>query len=205
MDRSLEKWIEKWEEAMKKEEFKETPPVKNSSLDYFGNFSHNAPAATPNIKDCDSKYWRDVYKLSVDSTDPLEDDVLTEDQGIKNDPLGSEPLGKQRDVPTKDSLGVKGAELGNTANPIYPDTRGEDQRKKVTPDWADGTKLRELVDMKDSLYKLEVKLNSNPKFGAYGPDAPEIKKIQGQIDDLKEKIDQLSNSISPDFVQRELS
>jgi hypothetical protein len=59
--------------------------------------------------------------------------------------------------------------------------------------------------MKHNLYNLEVKLNSNPKFGAYGTEAPEIKKIQKQIDELKNKINDLSSSLSPDFVQDELS
>ncbi len=199
MDADLEHWINKWEEAMKKEEFKDKP--RSQETDYFGNWKPESPQRVTNFNNCDTKYWRDVYGLSLNNSN----DVLTEDDIINNDPLESKPLGKQRDVPNKTDLGVKAAELGNTANPIYPDTRGMDQRKKVTPDWSDGTKLRELVDMKDSLYKLEVKINSHPKFGAYGPESPEIKKIQSQIDELKSKLDELSNDLSPDFVQQELS
>jgi hypothetical protein len=120
-------------------------------------------------------------------------------------PIGSTPQGKLRDVPTKDSLATKAAELGNTANPVYPSTRGDDSRSNVTPNWSDGDGLRELVEMKHKLSELQVKINSHPKFGAYGPDSPEIKKIQNQINELKSKIDSLSNSLSPDFVQDELS
>jgi hypothetical protein len=196
MDKALENWVDKWEKAMEKDEFKSKEKPKPAVEDYYGNWK---PSSQPTTKfqNCDTKYWENVYRMSKGEKPK----VVTED----SEPLGDKSLGKQREVPDKAELSTKAAELGNTANPVYPDSRGVDQRKKTTPEWADGKKLRELVDMKDNLYKLEVRLNSNPKFGAYGPDSPEIKKIQDQIEGLREKIDQLSNSISPDFVQDELS
>lgn len=197
MDANLEKWVDKWAEAQEKGIFPEAPkPAVTDIQDYFGNWKTETKKAVT-LTECDTKYWKQVYKLSKG--------VVEQTSVVEDDPVGSTPQGKLRDVPDKDDLSTKAAELGNTANPVIPSTRGEDQRKHVTPDWSDGKGLRELVDMKYQLYKLEGKINSSAKFGAYGADSPEIKKIQSQIDELKHKMDELSNSLSPDFVQDELS
>ena len=102
-------------------------------------------------------------------------------------------------------MGQKAAEFGNTANPDYPQNRGADNRNKVTPEWSDGPKIREIANMYRNLYELQCKLNYNPKFGAFGEDTSDISKIQSQIDEIKYSIDKLSDSLSPDFVQDELS
>jgi hypothetical protein len=209
MNAELEKWMDVWEKAQKKGIFEDEPkaPVVNQqvySSDYFGNVRVKEGEKNVTLNECDTKYWNQIYRLSRHQGDTP--DLLSEQAvKIKDDPLGSEAQGKVRDTPTKDELGTKGAELGNTANPVYPDSRGEDQRKKVTPDWADGDGLRELVDMKHMLYKLETKINAHPKFGAYGAESPEIKKIQTQIDELRHKMDLLSNDLSPNFIKDELS
>jgi hypothetical protein len=204
-DPKLDGWMEKWQSAQEKGIFKESvkPPVVNQqskSSDYFGNIRETpAPKKGVSLNECDAKYWKQVYQRS--NNEP----VVEQTSKIKDDPIESEPQGKLRDVPTQGELGVKGAELGNTANPVEPPSRGEDQRKHVTPNWSDGVGIREIAYMKHNLYNLEVKINSHPKFGAYGEDAPEIKRIQAQIDTLRHEIDELSNSLSPDFVQDELS
>lgn len=209
MNAELEKWMDVWEKAQEKGIFPETEKQEINpqvyQTDYFGNVVKNKD--TVSLNECDVKYWNQVHKMarSGSGTDIFKEQTSKIDGIGTEEPLASQPQGKLRDVPAKDDLATKGAELANTANPIEPPSRGEDQRKKVTPEWSDGKGLRELVYMKHNLYNLEVKLNSNPKFGAYGAESPEIKKIQGQIDDLKHQIDELSNSLSPDFIQQELS
>jgi hypothetical protein len=211
MNAELEKWMDVWEKAQEKGIFPETPKEQEINpqvyqTDYFGNVRSPALGSDKNhamLNECDTKYWKQVCKLA--KGEKLDEQTSKIDGIGSEEPLASEPQGKLRDVPTKADLGVKAAELGNTANPVEPPSRGDDSRKHVTPEWADGKGLRELVYMKHNLYNLEVKINSNPKFGAYGEDVPEIKKIQGQIDELKHKIDELSNSLSPDFIQDELS
>lgn len=215
MNSELEKWMDVWEKAQEKNIFPSEPKQNINpqvySSDYFGNVRKDGKENVT-LNDCDTKYWNQVYRLSKygNDTPDVIDETLNEQTskvtGVgTEEPVASEPQGKLRDTPSKSSLGEKGAELGNTANPVEPPSRGEDQRKHVTPEWADGKSLRELVYMKHNLYNLEVKINSSPKFGAYGPDSPVIKKVQTQIDELKHKIDELSNSLSPDFVQDELS
>ncbi len=209
MNAELEKWMDVWEKSQAKGIFPETPKQEINSqqfqTDYFGNVCKSGKESV-SLNECDVKYWNAVHKMakSGKGTDIFEQTSKIDGIGTE-EPLASKPQGKLRDTPAKDDLAQKGAELGNTANPVEPPSRGEDQRKKVTPEWADGKSLRELVYMKSNLYNLEVKINSHPKFGAYGEEAPEIKKIQSQIDELRHKIDELSNSLSPDFIQDELS
>jgi hypothetical protein len=210
MNAELEKWMDVWEKAQEKGIFPDEPKQQEVNpqvyqTDYFGNV-HKDGKDTVSLNECDVKYWNQVHKLSKgDKALDITEQTSKIDGIGTEEPLASKPQGKLRDTPSKMDLGDKGAELGNTANPVEPPSRGEDQRKHVTPEWADGKGLRELVYMKHNLYNLEVKINSNPKFGAYGDEAPEIKKIQTQIDELKHKIDELSNSLSPDFIQDELS
>lgn len=211
MNADLEKWMTAWENAQEKgifptEQKQDINPQVYSS-DYFGNVRKQGNEKIA-LNDCDAKYWSQVYNLSKGGN--LTPDVVNEEftkvDGVgTEEPLASTPQGKIRKVPSKPDLAEKGAELGNTANPVEPPSRGEDQKNHVTPNWSDGDSIRELVYMKHNLYNLEVKLNSNPKFGAYGTEAPEIKKIQKQIDELKNKMDDLSSSLSPDFIQDELS
>jgi len=208
MDADLEKWMKVWEKSQEAGIFPEEPKQQDInpqvySSDYFGNARKNGNEKVV-LNDCDAKYWSQVYNLS--KGDILHEEEFTKVDGVgTEEPLASTPQGKIRKVPSRSALGEKGAELSNTANPIEPASRGEDQKNHVTPDWSDGKGIREIVYMKHNLYNLEVKLNSNPKFGAYGTEVPEIKKIQKQIDELKNKINDLSSSLSPDFVQDELS
>jgi len=210
----LDKWTDQWDKAQQEGIFDEPSKPKVSdfeanSADFFGNWRPKEEEQTP-LRDIDAKYWDNVYKMSTglsDAPDVIgageEEEVLNEQTPVDvASKVQDKPL---RELPDKDALGVKGAELGNTANPIHPWTRGKDQRPKITPNFIAGNELSELVNMKFNLYQLEGKLNAAPEFGSYRGDTDNIKKIQTQIDELKQRIDFLSNSLSPDFMQQELS
>jgi hypothetical protein len=226
MREDIEKWAEKWDKALADgifeapKEHVPTPEVNPS--DFFGNWR---PENTVDINNVDTKYWNNVYKLSNhsgESPDPLEEidhePALSGEEPVtiseefdqkeinaakdRVSKLQDKPL---RDTPTKENLGIKAKELGNTANPIYPESRGKDQRRHVTPNWSDGQELLELVNIKLNLYKLEVKLNSDKNFGDFRGDTQKMKDVQAQIENLKEEIDKLSSSLSPDFIEDENS
>lgn len=207
-DAKFDKWLEQWDKASKTESFKSVPkPVAEpKTLDFFGIGETKPRQDKFSLNEVDSKYWKNLYKLSKGEYITEE---LTGIPSIDDDPLQSKTAedddGGERETPDRDELGKKTKKMANTANPTIPSTIGKDQRPVVTGEWEDGKGLREINDMKLSLYKLESKLNADPKFGAFGPEAPSIKNIQGQINDLKEKIDKLSNSLSPDFVADEES
>lgn len=210
MNAELEKWMDVWAKAQEKNLFPTTPKqevnTQKYETDYFGNVRKDDKKKV-SLNDCDAKYWNQVHSLAKGGKAPIITEQVSKVKGIATEePLESEPLKKQRETPAKSDLAQKGDELANTANPLLePASRGEDQRNHVTPERADGKGVRELVSMKSDLSKLQIKLNSHPKFGAYGPEAPEIKKIQSKIDELNHKIDDLSNSLSPSFVDDELS
>jgi hypothetical protein len=200
----IEKWKAIWDKAQEKGIFGDSPKEEKApdyKSDFFGSWCPEENSAT-NYKDIDAKYWDKVYRLSNHQGETT-DEVISEQE---KDDIWEKPQNqKLRNTPSKDGLSNASAELANTANPVEPPTRGIDQRKKVTPNWADGMKVRELAEMKYNLFNLENKLNMNPKFGSYSGDSPEIKGIQTQIDDLRDRIDKLSNSISPDFIEDESS
>lgn len=207
-DAKFDKWLEQWDKAQKTEAFKSVPKPESTSKtpDFFG-IGETKPRQNNgfSLNEVDSQYWKRVYKLSKGEN-------IQELKGIPNiddDPLQSKTAEKddegERETPEKDDLADKTKKMANTANPTIPSTIGKDQRPVVTGEWADGKKLREINDMKISLHSLQGKLNANPKFGAYGKESPQITKIQDQIDELIEKIDNLSNSLSPDFVVDEES
>ena len=207
-DANFDKWLEQWDKAQGTGAFKSAPKpeTKPKTPDFFGIGETKPRDTSFSLNEVDTQYWNRIYKMSRHQGD--DPDIFSElktQPTIEDDPLASKPLKQQRDTPDEDELGGKSKELGNTANPIYPSSRGDDSRAHVTGEFADGKKLREINDMRLSLHALECKLNANPKFGAFGKESPEIKKIQGQIDEIKEKINHLSNSLSPDFIEDEQS
>lgn len=90
-------------------------------------------------------------------------------------------------------------DLGKLPNPVKPETREVDNRKKVSPNWAGGKDLQELHDIKVSLEKLESKLYAKEAL------AEDSKNIQKKLDALKKKFEEFSNAISPDFTTDYLS
>lgn len=84
-----------------------------------------------------------------------------------------------------------------TSNPIYPDSVGKDQ-DQPKPAWVKEDLLKDIADMKRKLYDLEVKLNK--KDGGDGDwvekcHHPDDSKLWSQIQDLKKKIDEMSNKL----------
>jgi hypothetical protein len=170
-DKEFNDWCGKWEAAMKTPAFKsKNPPqeTKQEKTDFFGNVLPNTKSSDKpvSLNEVDTKYWR-----MLAGTKLFENDTLTGEPTINQNPLGSKPLRPQRDLPTANELGDKARELGNTSNPVYPSTRGADWRNKVTPEWSDGPKIREIANMYRNLYELQCKLNYNPKFGAFGEES----------------------------------
>lgn len=206
-DAKFDKWLEQWDKALQTDSFKLEPkPVEKKTPDFFGIGETKPRDKSFSLNEVDTKYWKNLYKLSKGEYITEE---LTGIPNIDKDPLQSKTAEDEdegnRETPDKNDLGEKTKKMANTANPTIPSTIGKDQRPVVTGEWGDGKKLREINDMKISLHALQGKLNAHPRFGAYGKESPQITKIQDQIDELIEKIDNLSNSLSPDFVVDEES
>lgn len=213
MSDDFDKWVDQWDQAQKSGAFASKKPIspspKSIETDFFGNYVDSETSKHTSVSDVDAEYWEKLHKLTNDGHPADPHAILTEAETKAQFTISNQ--GKLRNVPTSKELGTKAGELGNTGNPVYPNTRGRDDgvlpnnERKITPDWIDGTKLSEINNMKFNLYQLESKLNADPNFGSFSGDSVKIKKIQKQIDGLKDQIDQLSNDLSPDFVRDELS
>ena len=139
----------------------------------------------------DKDYWDQIYKGSM---------------GNKSSVLNEESDGLSVKLPqpvkpnqSKEELGDVAKTKANAANPIDPASVGKDQDYK--PNLADAHQLEQLHNLKINLYELECKLNANDCLAK----TDKGKKIQSQIETLKTQIDELSDTITPDFLQSYLS
>lgn len=175
----LDKWTELWAQAQEKGLF----PAQEK-----GHFSEKKG-------DPEEAYWNRMYQGGPGAApDPL-GGILTEDVPVQPKEMVkvSKPDGKTPAEVTDD--------LGGLPQGVKASTRGKDQMPKVTPDWAGGEKLAELHRMKESLHQLEVKLNTATALAQ----DEKVQGVQKKIDALKQDIDDLSDSLTPDFVTDYLS
>jgi hypothetical protein len=111
----------------------------------------------------------------------------------------SDPYYAYRQYQINEEKANQGKQLteGKSALPVYPDSQGKDSENPSTS-WVNNDNFQKLNDLKTKLYDLECKLNTEFGGGKKWTEKchhPEDKKFQKQIESLKEKIDELSNSL----------
>lgn len=87
-----------------------------------------------------------------------------------------------------------------TNNPVYPVTYGKDQEPVVTPNWINGEDLEKLIKIKLDLHELGDKYAA-----AEATMDPKAKGLWGQIKSLGEKLDELSDALTPTKEKEALS
>ena len=198
----FDKYVNQWEKAQADGVFDDapSPPAPPAQEpDFFGNYRPNKDVT--DIKDVDSDYWNHVYKLSRhsgDSPDPL--DELQPMNEVRDDRTTKFTLVKTT-KPDGKSSGKITDELGGLSNPNNRSNRGEDQRSRVTPNWAGGDDIQELQAMKMNLEKLESKINASEGLG----DMKKMKSLMNKMESLRKQIDELSDGIPPEFKTEYLS
>lgn len=186
MNKDLQNWQDMWQKAQEEIE-EQNPPAPRKGIE---------PAPGPEkseFSSVDKEYWDAIYRASRhpgDAPDPLE--VFTEDLRVET----PKPVPPNQE---KKELGDVAKTKANAANPIDPASVGKDQDYK--PNLADVGQLEQLHNLKINLYELECKLNTNDCLAK----TDQGKKIQSQIQSLKTQIDELSDNITPDFLQSYLS
>lgn len=191
----LEELQAKWDAALKGGAFKSaskpiSKPVPSSgqSADY-GMSPGMAQLAANSEKINDSDYWSAVFHLA--RTGNVSDSVTPEVKG---------------------SVSSEAPELMQEVRKTYPPQQvsppsfGKDQNPVITPNWIDGKDLLKLNRMKIELHELgdkfaaydltgKSKSNNENKVQTQGkePGADILKKIH----DLQNKIDDLSDTLSP--------
>jgi hypothetical protein len=173
----LDKYTDQWEKALKDGFMDDSPhlppPEAPGHSDFFGQWDGGED--TP-LNECDAKYWAQVYELSKGNG-----------PGTAPDPLTAI---KEERAATKAELKFVTDKVGNAANPIYPYSAGKDQDMQPTANWTDGKELRELAELKKKLEKLESQMNAEEGNGKSGA------SIQKQIDSMRQKLDDLSDSLN---------
>ncbi len=198
---NFDKWTDQWEKAQASGIFGTPKQPQNPKQD-----DYHRPQNI--VQDVDTEYWNKVYRLSNhmgDSPDPLEEEP---------DPAaGNEPVTISEDAPGKNDFKLVSTtksdkktsgkitdELGGLPNPVKAATRGKDANNRVTPNFAGGQEIIELHKMKEQLQKLEDKIAADPMV-----ENKSTKKVMTQIDALWARIDELSDTLTPEFVQEYLS
>lgn len=181
MREHLEKWQQQWEKALADGVFDDAPKpsIPEPQLDFSDNQQDDVL-----LQDVDSRYWSQIYKTSLDS-------MINE-----NAPVDDKEL-VDTTKPDNKTVAKITDELGGKANSVSAATRGKDASNKVTPNWAGGKDLIELHKLKEKLHKLGDKLAADPMA--------DKKSLLSQFRALEDQIDELSDSIAPDFRTEYLS
>lgn len=168
MKKDLEHFSKIWEKALENGAFKQkdVEPEKTFNTDFFGQYLTDEYDIDRPLNEVDSKYWAAISKEI-------------------------NPLIEQDAKQIKSSAEA----IGNSHNPILPNTVGKDQEINVAQNWGvGGEKIQELEKLKVELFDLESKLNSLVS----NEDSKEEKtdSIQSKIDSLKKEIDKISDTLS---------
>lgn len=205
-------WVDMWEKAQSDGTFNDAPkpPAPTNPGSFFGMQYAGADADMP-PEDAETAYWNQVYQRSNnagDAPDIGSPEVLQE-QKKPVQKKREEPRKKSRHKPLPETRPLKEAknntdpsqaELGKIAkaqlrspNPIYYYSAGKDQDPHVTQNWAMGGKeIEEIEDMKVKLHQLEGKLNA--MIGEGKPDR-QVQKLESELRKLRDRLDELSDSL----------
>jgi hypothetical protein len=194
----FDNWCDMWQKAQEDEDFvsgcKDSDTQGSTSPEKIDFFGQNHEEADDEFEPGSLDYWTKIYNMSNnagDAPDVTKWEVLTD--GVNNVP---EPVKPNL---TDAEMGKVVKSMGNSANPIQPSSVGRDTDYK--PNISNVYSLEQLSDMKINLHELECKLNVNDALGKVKDGV----KVQAKIDELRKKIDELSDAITPNFLQSYLS
>ena len=169
MDADFNKWCDLWAKAQEDGIFKDadkppTPSPQTSDPESFFGLVNSHPSS--DVRDCDTKYWNDVYDMS----------------------MGEEP--KLFQEGTKEVLKKSTNSVARSPNPIPQYSVGTDQ--ELTPGSLGLTfgekDLEALAELKLQLHDLTSKMAAFEGRGG--------KQLESKITSLKEKIEEFSSELS---------
>ena len=175
----FDKWQKQWDDALNQDVFKDLPQSQEvqGEIDFFG-FGNLSKESESKAKDADSKYWNQVYALSM-SQSP---------SGL----AGQSELFTEEETEKVGSITTSEKQLEYPPNPVTVDSGGKDQ--DLSPESMgltfDEKDIQDLADMKLKLHTLEDKLAANPNTKS---------NLTSQVTSLKEKIDELSSLMTNSY------
>ena len=216
-------WVDMWEKAQTDGTFDNAPkpPAQAGTASSFFGMQYNHNADVPPAE-ADTEYWNQVYQRSNhagDSPDIAAPEVLQEQKKPVREEKKERKKGKlpeRRPLPEerpiregttpenmegrrqKSSLADIVKNQLRSPNPIYYYSAGKDQELHVTQNWAAGGKeIQELEEMKVKLQQLESKLGA--MIGEGKPDR-QVQKLESELRKLRDRVDELSNSLHGGWV-----
>lgn len=175
----IERLSNQWEKALKQGIFDDVKKQSNnngdSEVDFFGQMPtvHNTE-----IKDGDVSKWNDVMStLNNRETSSFDDGMLNEEA-----------------TPSKKKVKKHANKMANTNNPVYPNTKGKDSKIKPNTNFAGGSKIDKLIDLKNKLHDLKVQLTKGDNLGK------NVDKIENSVDKMSREIDKLSDMLNGSII-----
>lgn len=175
----IERLSKQWDKALQQGIFddvkKQSGNESPSEVDFFGQMP---TVYNTDIRDSDMEKWNDVMStLKNRETSSFDDEILNEEA-----------------VPSKKKIKKHANKMANTNNPVYPNTRGKDNKIKPNTDFAGGPNLDKLIDLKSKLHDLKVQLTKDENQGK------NVEKIEASVDKMSKEIDKLSDMLNGSII-----
>jgi hypothetical protein len=181
-DEDFGKWCDQWDKALDDGLFDDAPKpnTPSSPPDLSGYDAESLPdhgKSTDGIlNEVDAKYWNSVYKLS--SNQGESPDVVNE--------LSS----KEGNSPSPKELGKRAMVVANEPNPVRINTVGKDQDARSDSSTSDA--FHKLSELKKELHSIGNKLAEMKDSN--------LDAIYSKFEKISSKIDELSDSLAPNYV-----
>jgi hypothetical protein len=94
----------------------------------------------------------------------------------------------------------RASSLARSPNPVYYYSHGKDQDLHVTPNWSNGEQLEAVTKAKLELFELENKINALEGQGKWSN-----KDLEKKIEELRDRLDNLSDELAPGILEDPLS
>lgn len=175
----IERLSKQWDKALQQGIFddvkKQGGDEGQREVDFFGQMP---TVYNTDIKDSDMEKWSDVMStLKNRETNSFDDEMLNEE---------SVPSNKKKKKHAK--------KMANTNNPVYPNTRGKDNKINPKTDFAGGPNLDKLIELKGKLHDLKVQLTKDENLGK------NVDKIESSVDRMSKEIDKLSDMLNGNII-----
>jgi hypothetical protein len=186
-------WCDQWDKALADGLFDDAPKPNSN-----GPFDHGQQSSSPDLSDYDAEslpdhasqrtpvdgvlnevdvnYWKSVYKLSSNQGDAP--DVVNE--------LSS----KEAKTPNAKELSKRAKVVANEPNPVRINTVGKDQDSRS--DSTTSEAFQKLTELKKELHSIGNKLAEMKDSN--------LDAIYSKFEKIQSKIDELSDSLSPNYV-----
>jgi hypothetical protein len=183
-------WCDQWDKALEDGLFDDAPKPNST-----GPFAHDSLPSPPDLSDydagslpdhasqptlvdgmlneADAKYWNSVANIPAKNSDVI-----------------SELSSKEAKTPDAKNLGKRARIVANEPNPVRINTVGKDQAARSDTNTSEA--FQKLVELKQELHSIGNKLAEMKDSN--------LDAIYSKFEKIQSKIDELSDSLAPNYV-----